>query len=164
MHALDWIFLVVLGASLLIGAWRGLIFELFSLAGWVAAFFAAQWFAADVGQRLPVAGGEGALSYAAGFAVVFVIAVFVFGFVAWLAKKMIEAIGLRPADRSMGALFGLVRGGVLLLVVAVIVGLTPLRDEAWWEESQGAYVLTQVLELLRPALPQEFGSFLPSWE
>ena len=59
MHALDWIFLVVLGASLLIGAWRGLIFELFSLAGWVAAFFAAQWFAADVGQRLPVAGGEG---------------------------------------------------------------------------------------------------------
>ena len=91
MHALDWIFLVVLGASLLIGAWRGLIFELFSLAGWVAAFFAAQWFAADVGQRLPVAGGEGALSYAAGFAVVFVIAVFVFGLVAWLAKKMIEA-------------------------------------------------------------------------
>jgi len=164
MHALDWIFLVVLGASLLIGAWRGLIFELFSLAGWVAAFFAAQWFAADVGQRLPVAGGEGALSYAAGFAVVFVIAVFVFGLVAWLAKKMIEAIGLRPADRSMGALFGLVRGGVLLLVVAVIVGLTPLRDEAWWEESQGAYVLTQVLESLRPALPQEFGSLLPSWE
>ena len=164
MHALDWIFLVVLGASLLIGAWRGLIFELFSLAGWVAAFFAAQWLAADVGQRLPVAGGEGALSYAAGFAVVFVIAVFVFGLVAWLAKKMIEAIGLRPADRSMGALFGLVRGGVLLLVVAVIVGLTSLRDEAWWKESQGAYVLTQVLESLRPALPQEFGSLLPSWE
>ena len=164
MHALDWIFLVVLGASLLIGAWRGLIFELFSLAGWVAAFFAAQWFAADVGQRLPVAGGEGALSYAAGFAVVFVIAVFVFGLVAWLAKKMIEAIGLRPADRSMGALFGLVRGGVLLLVVAVIVGLTLLRDNAWWKESLGAYVLTQVLESLRPALPQEFGSLLPSWE
>lgn len=164
MHALDWIFLVVLGASLLIGAWRGLIFELFSLAGWVAAFFAAQWFAADVGQRLPVAGGAGALSYAAGFAVVFVIAVFVFGLVAWLAKNMIEAIGLRPADRSMGALFGVVRGVVLLLVVAVIVGLTPLRDEAWWKESQGAYVLTQVLESLRPALPQEFGSLLPSWE
>lgn len=164
MHALDWIFLVVLGASLLIGAWRGLIFELFSLAGWVAAFFAAQWFAADVGQRLPVAGGAGALSYAAGFAVVFVIAVFVFGLVAWLAKKMIEAIGLRSADRSMGALFGLVRGGVLLLVVAVIVGLTPLRDEVWWKESQSAYVLTQVLESLRPALPQEFGSLLPSWE
>jgi membrane protein required for colicin V production len=49
-------------------------------------------------------------------------------------------------------------------VVAVIVGLTPLRDNAWWKESLGAYVLTQVLESLRPALPQEFGSLLPSWE
>ena len=59
----------------------------------------------------------------------------------------------------MGALFGLVRGGVLLLVVAVIVGLTPLRDEAWWKESLGAYVLTQVLESLRPALPQNSEVF-----
>lgn len=164
MHATDWIFLAVLSGSLLIGAWRGLIFELLSLAGWVAAFFAAQWFAADVGQRLPVAGGEGALSYAAGFAVVFVTAVFVSGLLAWLAKKMVETIGLRPADRSMGALFGLARGGVLLVVVAVVVGLTPMRNEVWWKESQGAHMLTLVLECLRPVLPQKFGSFLPSLE
>lgn len=38
MHALDWIFVGILTASLLIGAWRGLVFELLSLAGWVAAF------------------------------------------------------------------------------------------------------------------------------
>lgn len=164
MRSVDWIFLAVLAASLAIGAWRGLIFELFSLAGWVAAFFAAQWLAADVGQRLPVAGGEGAFSYAAGFAVVFIAAVFVFGLIAWVAKKVIEAMGLRPADRSLGALFGLVRGGVLLLVVAVVVGLTPLRDEVWWKDSRGAYMLAQVLESLRPVLPQEFGSLLHSWE
>ncbi|TXJ07919.1 MAG: CvpA family protein, partial [Alicycliphilus sp.] len=40
MAALDWVFLTVLAASLLIGAWRGLVFELLSLAGWVVAFFA----------------------------------------------------------------------------------------------------------------------------
>ncbi|MBX9835253.1 MAG: CvpA family protein, partial [Burkholderiaceae bacterium] len=50
MHPLDWIFVGILTASLLIGAWRGLVFELLSLAGWVAAFFVAQWFAADVGR------------------------------------------------------------------------------------------------------------------
>ncbi len=78
---------------------------------------------------------------------------------------MIEAIGSAPCGPRYGcAVSRLVRGGVLSLVVAVIVGLTPLRDEAWWKESRGAYVLTQVLESLRPALPQEFGSLLPSWE
>ena len=46
MAALDWIFAAVLLASMLIGAWRGLVFEVLSVLGWVAAFFAAQWFAA----------------------------------------------------------------------------------------------------------------------
>jgi membrane protein required for colicin V production len=59
MHALDWIFLVVLGASLLIGAWRGLIFELFSLAGWVAAFLAAQWLALTSVSACPLQGAKG---------------------------------------------------------------------------------------------------------
>lgn len=164
MELADWIFLTVLGASLLLGAWRGLVFELLSLAGWVAAFFTAQWLAADVGRRLPVASGEGALSYVAGFVLVFVAAIFAFGLLAWLAKKIVEAAGLRPADRSMGALFGLLRGGILLLVVAVVVGLTPMRNDGWWKASVGAPILDQVLASLKPVLPQEFGSLLPSSE
>ncbi|MCZ8093720.1 MAG: CvpA family protein [Acidovorax sp.] len=161
MHPLDWIFVGILTASLLIGAWRGLVFELLSLAGWVAAFFVAQWFAADVGRMLPIADADSALSYASGFAVVFIAAVFACGFIAWLAKKLVDAIGLRPADRVLGAGFGLARGGVLLLAVAVLVGLTPLRDEPWWTASLSAPVLSEVLGVLKPVLPQKFGSLLP---
>ena len=40
----------ILLLSLVIGAWRGLVHELMSLAGWVAAFFVAQWLAQDVAQ------------------------------------------------------------------------------------------------------------------
>jgi len=99
MAALDWIFMVVLVGSLVMGAWRGLVFELLSLAGWVVAFFAAQWWAVDVGRMLPMGQADDALRLAAGFVVVFVAAVFACGFVAWLMKKLIEAVGLRPADR-----------------------------------------------------------------
>ena len=72
MAALDWIFAAVLAASLVIGAWRGLVFELLSLAGWVVAFFAAQWFAADVGAGLPMGDADPTWRHVAGFAVVFV--------------------------------------------------------------------------------------------
>lgn len=164
MQFLDWIFVGILAVSLLVGAWRGLVFELLSLAGWVAAFFVAQWFAADVGRMLPIAGADSALSYACGFAVVFIAAVFACGFMAWLAKKLVEAIGLRPADRVLGAGFGLARGGVLLLAIAVLVGLTPLRAEPWWASSLSAPVLSEVLGVLKPVLPQKFGSLLPSSE
>lgn len=162
MAPLDWIFVAVLLASMLIGAWRGLVFEVLSLLGWVVSFFVAQWWADDMAALLPMGESAGGLRYAAGFAVVFVASVFVCGFLTWLAKKLVEAIGLRPADRTLGAVFGVLRGLVLLLAVAVVVGLTPLRDAAWWQESWGAPVLAEVLRGLKPALPDEFARHLPS--
>ena len=54
MAALDWIALAVVVASSLVGAWRGLIFEVLSLAGWVLAFVAAYWWATDLAALLPM--------------------------------------------------------------------------------------------------------------
>ncbi len=162
MAALDWIFVAVLLASMLVGAWRGLVFEVLSLLGWVVSFFVAQWFAADMAALLPMGESAESLRYAAGFAVVFVASVFACGFLSWLAKKLVEAIGLRPADRTLGAVFGVLRGVVVLLAVAVVAGLTPLHEALWWQESQGAPVLAEVLRGLKPALPEEFGRHLPS--
>lgn len=162
MTALDWIFAGLLLASMLIGAWRGLVFEVLSLLGWVVSFFVAQWFADDMAAVLPMGNSAAALRYAAGFTLVFVGAVFACGFLTWVAKKMVEAIGLRPADRALGAAFGLLRGVVLLLAVAVVAGLTPLHEADWWQESQSAPVLAGVLRGLKPALPDEFGRHLPS--
>ena len=165
MAALDWIFVAVLLASMLIGAWRGLVFEVLSVLGWVVSFFVAQWLADDMAALLPMDDwGESSdsLRYAAGFAVVFVASVFVCGFFTWLVKKLVEAIGLRPADRTLGAVFGVLRGLVLLLAVAVVAGLTPLHEAPWWQESWSAPALTEVLRSLKPALPEEFGRHLPS--
>lgn len=162
MVALDWIFAAVLLASMLIGAWRGLVFEVLSLMGWVASFFVAQWFADDMAALLPMGQSADALRYAAGFVVVIVGSVFVCGLLTWLAKKLVDAIGLRPADRALGAVFGVFRGVVLLLAVAVVAGLTSVQEALWWQESLGAPVLVEVLRGLKPALPEEFGRHLPS--
>ena len=86
MAGLDWIFLVVLVVSLLLGVWRGLVFEMLSLAAWVAAFFVAQWFAADVAQWLPMSGAAEPLRYAAGFLLTFMVAAFAGGLVAVFVK------------------------------------------------------------------------------
>jgi len=162
MAALDWILIGVLVASMLMGAWRGLVFEVLSLLGWVVSFFVAQWFAQDVAAWLPMGESAGALRYAAGFVIVFIAAVFSCGLLTSLAKKLIEVIGLRPVDRALGAIFGVLRGVVLLLAVAVVAGLTPMGGALWWQESQAASVLAEVLKGLKPALPEEFSRHLPS--
>lgn len=162
MAALDWVLVAVLLASMLIGAWRGLVFEVLSALGWIAAFFVAQWFALDVADYLPMGASAGSLRYAAGFIVVFVASVFICGLLAWLGKRLVDAIGLRPADRALGAAFGILRGLVLLLAAAVVAGLTPLHEAAWWQESQGTPVLAEILRGLKPTLPEEFARYLPS--
>ena len=42
MSSTDWILLTVLAASMLVGAWRGLVYEVLSVMGWIAAFLLAQ--------------------------------------------------------------------------------------------------------------------------
>jgi len=161
MPVLDWIFLLVLLASLALGAWRGLVFEVLSVLSWIAAFVLAQWLAPDAAQWLPVSGMAPAIRYAAGFVAVFIAVVFAGGLLAWLIKKLVEAAGLRPADRALGAAFGLVRGVVLLLAAAVVMEMTPLKSSEWWRESGGAGVSASALRGLKPVLPEEFGVYLP---
>lgn len=158
---LDWVILGVLLLSLLLGAWRGLVFELLSLINWVVAFFLAQWWAADVAQHLPMSGAAAGLRYAAGFAVVFVLAVLAGGLVAALTKKLLSSVGLAPVDRTLGAAFGLVRGAVIVLAATVVVSMTPLKAAPWWQASLGAGVSLAALQGLKPMLPQEFGKYLP---
>jgi membrane protein required for colicin V production len=161
MATLDWFFLGVLLLSMVVGAWRGLVYELISLVSWFAAFVLAQWLAPDVAQHLPMAGAGEALRYAGGFVVVFVASLFAGSLIAFVLKKLISAVGMRPADRVLGALFGLVRGAVLLLAVVVVMGMTPLHTGQWWQEAVGPRVANVVLAGLKPVLPQEFGKYLP---
>ncbi len=161
MVALDWIFLSILALSLLIGAWRGLVYEVLSLATWVAAFLLAQWFAPAAAHYLPMEGSSETIRYAAGFVLVFIGAVFAGSILTWLISRMFQAAGLRPADRVLGAVFGLMRGVIVLLAVAVLVSMTPLQADAWWTESVGANWATATVKGLKPVLPQEFGRFLP---
>ncbi len=161
MALLDWIGIVLLVLSLLIGVGRGLVFELISLAGWVAAFVLAQWFADQVGAWLPLGDAGAAWRYAAGFVLVFVAVAFGIGLVAALMRRLVVAAGLRPVDRTLGAAFGLARGVVALLALAVVVNVMAWRQAALWQESRGARILDATLRGLKPALPDKLASYLP---
>jgi membrane protein required for colicin V production len=161
MTLVDWILLGILGLSFLLGVWRGLVYEVLSVFVWIAAFFLAQWYAPEVAAKLPMAGSAESLRYAAGFVLVFIGAAFVAGLIVQLIKKLVAAVGLRPVDRTLGAVFGLMRGGILLLAIAVVMNMTALRSQADWQASQGASYLTGVLSTLKPLLPQDFAKYLP---
>jgi membrane protein required for colicin V production len=158
--ALDWMLMGVLLLSMALGAWRGLVYEVLSVLGWVASFVIAQLYAATVGQMLPMSGATDALRYAAGFVLTFIASAFAAGLLAWLAKKLIETVGLRPVDRTLGAFFGLLRGIVILLAATTAVLMTPLKEGEWWKQSAGAGILSATLKAVKPILPSEVGQYI----
>ncbi len=162
MAALDWIFCAVLLVSVLLGAWRGLVFEVLSLLSWLVALVAARFFAVDMALLLPMQGSSDGLRYAVGFVVVFVAVLLVGSLIAVVSKKLMTSVGLRPVDRVLGALFGSLRGGLLLLLATAVVHATPLKSTAVWQESVGAGLAMAVLKAVKPALPRDLEKYLPS--
>ena len=160
MTTLDWALLGVLGLSMLLGAWRGLVYEVLSVMGWAVSFFAAQWFAPSVAAILPLQSVSEPVRYAAGFVLVFVGVLVVCSLLTVAIKKLVQAVGLRPIDRTLGAGFGILRGLILLLAATVVVNMTALKNSAWWQESSGAGVLNTALISIKPMLPEQFAKYL----
>jgi membrane protein required for colicin V production len=162
MAALDWIFATVLLLSVLLGAWRGLVFEVLSVLSWVVAFVLAQWLALDVASYLPMGGSSDMVRYGAGFLLVFLATVMVGGLLAALLKKLMSSVGLRPVDRVLGAGFGALRGVLLLLLATVLAAMTPFKSSPAWHESIGVTLSLAVMQNIKPALPPELVKYLPA--
>lgn len=160
MTGLDWILVAVSGGSMLLGLWRGLVYEVLSVLGWLVSFYAAQWFAPDLAIMLPFQSLSDPLRYAAAFVLIFVACLFACGLLAFLVKKLVHAVGLRPIDRVLGALFGLLRGAILLLAATVVINMTALKTSDWWTESSSAPLLSDALTAIKPLLPEQFAKYL----
>jgi membrane protein required for colicin V production len=157
----DWVLLAVLTVSVFVGIARGFVFEVLALLGWVAAWFAAQWLAPGLAPHLPIGTPGGGLNLGAAFAIGFVAALVVWGLAARLIRMSVRATPLSIADRLLGAAFGALRGGVLLLAAAVAVALTPAAQSTPWRHSQGAHWLGQALGVLTPLLPESMARRVP---
>jgi membrane protein required for colicin V production len=158
----DWALLAVLLISVLVGLWRGLVFEVLSLVGWVVAFIVAQASAPFAAAYVPIGAPGGALNHGVAFFATFVLALVIWALASRLVRLLIHATPLQPVDRVLGGVFGLARGAVLLLAVATVVMLSPAQRSQAWQRSQGAAWLATVLQGLKPVLPDVVARQIPA--
>jgi len=154
--ALGWIdiaMLAVVGLSAIVGVLRGLTFEILSLLGWVAAWFAALWFGPMIAPQLSIASPS--LNHIAAFAIAVVIALVVCGLAARAISALVGKTPLKPLDRLLGAAFGVLRGLLVLLAIAIVVAHTPASSSAAWRESHCAVWLDAMLRELMPLVAPE---------
>jgi membrane protein required for colicin V production len=149
----------VLLLSVIVGLMRGFLFEVLSVAGWFAAYFAAQWLAPSLAPMLPIGAPGSPLNHGIAFAAGFVACLLIWSLVSRLVRVVVQATPLSGPDRLLGAGFGLLRGAVILLAVATLVGLTPFAEAPAWRQSHASGWLAIAIEGLKPLLPDELARF-----
>lgn len=153
MPVVDVAMLIVLAVSAGVGVWRGFIFEAASLLGWVVAYVGAQRFSPWVAAQWALQGYSPELGRGGAFLLLFIVILVAWAMLARVLRSVVHATPLQVPDRLGGAAFGLVRGVLILLVLATLVAWTPLKDHEGWQASQGRVWLERLMDGLRPFWP-----------
>jgi membrane protein required for colicin V production len=157
MNGLDIVVLAVILLSALFGFSRGLVKEALSIGAWIGAGFAAAYgFAYVIPPRL-LPKGPVAAFIAVG--VLFLVTLVVLSFLASLVSARVRKSTLSTLDRTLGLVFGLVRG-VLLVCLAYIAldWAMPAGSDrpAWIEEARMHNFLESGAERLRALVPRAY--------
>jgi len=162
VHWVDLAMLLWLVVSMLIGLARGLVFEILSLIGWGVAYFVALRLGPMLAPQLPVGEPGSTLNHAVALLCAFIVVLLAWALLTRLLRLLVRATPLNLPDRVLGAGFGAVRGLVVLMAVATLVGLTPMAGSLVWRQSLGAAWLNGALHGIKPLLPSELSRHLPA--
>ena len=160
MTWIDYAVLAIIGVSVLLSVIHGFVRELMSLTGWIAAFFVAQYFAADVAAFLPAAVPHETLRVLVAFLAVFVMVLIASILLAIVLSGLIKRAGLAPADRALGAVFGFVRGVAIVVIATLVAGLTSLPSTPAWRQSFSAGPLEMLARTIQGWLPYDLSKHI----
>jgi membrane protein required for colicin V production len=153
----DYIVLFILISSVIISTMRGLVKEILSLIGWIAAFVVANAFGAKLAPMLPsVIPGE-SLRLIVAFIALFLGVRVLMGLLALAIGALIEATGLSLADRGLGGLFGLGRGIVIVLAGVILCGMTSIPQQDFWKNALLSPMAETGARTVKPFLPAAFA-------
>jgi len=153
----DYLVLLVLACSVVISMLRGLVREVLSLASWIIALVVANAYGEALAQMLPeVIPGE-STRLIVGFIVLFIGTRLLMGLVTRAMSEVVKASGLSLIDRSLGAVFGLARGAVIVLAVVLLCGTTSIPQQPFWKEARFSSLAETAADTAKPYLPGQFA-------
>jgi len=157
MTVIDIIVLAIVGISILFGVLRGLVREVLALVAWVAAFLLANLLAPDAAKLLPQAIASEEIRLLVTFVVVFIVVLVGLSVLAVLASKVVKIVGLGPADRVVGGVFGLARGMLVVMILVLLAGLTSLPRQPMWRNAALSSPLEAFAGYMKGWLPADLS-------
>lgn len=160
MNGFDFALIAVVSLSTLFAFVRGVVRELIALATWVVGIVLAFMYSGTVAGLFSRLDFNPAAKHVLAFALILIIALIAGALVARTLSGVIKAIGLGFVDRMLGAVFGLVRGLAVIVLFALVAGVTPMPKQVWWQNAVLGRPLAEAALALRPYLPRAWAERL----
>ena len=157
MTGFDYVVLGIVGLSVLLSIMRGFVREILALASWVIAFIVARLYATDLIPLLPEAIPNDALKMLAAFLIVFLTTLLLCSLLAIMLSQLFKKAGLGFLDRGLGAVFGALRGVLVVCLLVLLAGFTALPKEPLWRNAMFAAPLEALVVMLLPWMPDDIA-------
>ena len=131
--------------SIAVGAWRGWMPQVLTLAALALTLLAVMKFGPLIAPYLPLSGPGEALRVPLGSSIAMVVTLYLAHKLVQLHRYVFPRQGKQPAHQALGALFGVASGLLVLLFLSLIIDATELRDQPWWvgsvqERAAGVFI------------------------
>jgi membrane protein required for colicin V production len=158
MNWVDLIIIVIIVISALISLVRGFVKESISLASWVVAGFIALRYFTALADLLEPYIESPTIRSGTGFAILFVCSLIVGAVINFMASQLVSKTGLSGTDKSLGVVFGAARGIIIVIMLVLLAGLTPMPSESWWKESTMVEYFASMAGWIKDILPDDVAS------
>ncbi len=132
LNILDIIIIAIITVSGLVGVFRGLLREILSLVGWIVSAWLAWRFASVFAPVFDSIIESSDVRKAAAFISIFLLSLVSFALVSYFISKIMNQSPLKGMDRTLGMIFGLLRGVIIIAVLAILIQSTQFARESWW--------------------------------
>ena len=132
MNPLDLGVVAVLGLSAIFAFARGFVREALSIVAWVGAALITFYIYANVEAAVEPMVHNPLLSGLIGIAGTFIVCLIVLTIVTGIAARAVRTTGLSPIDRTLGFVFGLLRGAFILSLAYLMLDMVQPNDRPQW--------------------------------
>ncbi|MCF6299557.1 MAG: CvpA family protein [Proteobacteria bacterium] len=159
MNWFDLTILGIIGLSVIVSLFRGLIREVLSLLIWIGAFWLAWTFVDSGAEQLTNWIELSSARHLISFVGLFLAALIIGGLVNYTVGKMIQKSGLGATDKFFGIFFGALRGMVAVTALVFFIKATPFSEDPWWQESRLAPHFSTIADWIREKMPEDLSGY-----
>ncbi len=147
----------------LISMIRGFVKEAMALVIWLSAFVIAMSFKEVVAQLLINAIELASIRQLAAWGLLFVGTLLIGAIINFLLGKLVSSTGLAGTDRTLGLVFGVSRGLLVVLALVIVVPeALPVEEDNWWKQSN-LIPYFQSFEAVGREAATAFYNFVMGW-